>query len=39
MPACGHVEDVALYSNDIYGYLKGRSDGAIARGRPQRLDN
>jgi methanol metabolism-related c-type cytochrome len=39
MPAFGHVEDVALYINDIYGYLKARSDGALGRGRPQRLDN
>ncbi len=39
MPAFGHVEDVALYINDIYGYLKGRSDGAIGRGRPQRIEN
>jgi hypothetical protein len=39
MPAFGHVEDVALYLNDIYGYLKARSDGALGRGRPQRLDN
>lgn len=39
MPAFGHVEDVALYINDIYGYLKARSDGALGRGRPQRMDN
>ncbi len=39
MPAFGHVEDVALYINDIYGYLKARSDGALGRGRPQRIDN
>lgn len=39
MPSFGHVEDVALYINDIYGYLKGRADGAIGRGRPQRMDN
>ena len=39
MPSFGHVEDVALYINDIYGYLKARSDGALGRGRPQRLDN
>lgn len=36
MPAFGTVEDVALYIDDIYGYLKGRSDGAIPRGRPPR---
>ncbi len=39
MPAFGHVEDVALYINDIYGYLKARSDGALGRGRPQRMEN
>ncbi len=39
MPAFGHVEDVALYINDIYGYLKARSDGVLGRGRPQRMDN
>jgi methanol metabolism-related c-type cytochrome len=37
MPAFGEVEDVALYLDDIYGYLKARSDGALGRGRPQRL--
>jgi methanol metabolism-related c-type cytochrome len=36
MPAFGTVEDVALYIDDIYAYLKGRSDGAIPRGRPPR---
>jgi methanol metabolism-related c-type cytochrome len=39
MPSFGHVEDVALYINDIYGYLKARSDGALGRGRPQRMEN
>jgi methanol metabolism-related c-type cytochrome len=39
MPSFGHVEDVAMYINDIYGYLKARSDGALGRGRPQRMDN
>ena len=29
-------EDVALYIDDIYGYLKARSDGVVGRGRPQR---
>ena len=37
MPSFGHVEDVALYINDIYGYLKARSDGALGRGRPERI--
>ena len=36
MPAFGTVEDVALYVEDIYGYLKARSDGALGRGRPPR---
>ena len=36
MPSFGNAEDVAMYIDDIYGYLKGRSDGAIGRGRPQR---
>jgi methanol metabolism-related c-type cytochrome len=39
MPSFGHVEDVVLYLDDIYGYLKARSDGAIGRGRPQRMEN
>lgn len=34
MPAFGHVEDVALYIDDIYAYLKARSDGVLGRGRP-----
>jgi methanol metabolism-related c-type cytochrome len=37
MPAFGEVQDVASYIDDIYGYLKARSDGAIDRGRPQRF--
>lgn len=36
MPAFGTVEDVAIYMEDIYGYLKARSDGALDRGRPPR---
>jgi methanol metabolism-related c-type cytochrome len=38
MPAFGTVEDVALYINDIYAYLKARSDGVLGRGRPERFD-
>jgi mono/diheme cytochrome c family protein len=38
MPPFGMVEDVALYIDDIYAYLKARSDGVIARGRPERFD-
>ena len=36
MPAFGTNEDVALYLDDIYAYLKARSDGALDRGRPER---
>lgn len=38
MPAFGEVEDVMLYLDDIYAYLKARSDGVLGRGRPERLD-
>jgi len=37
MPAFGTVEDVMLYLDDIYAYLKARSDGVLGRGRPQRI--
>jgi hypothetical protein len=37
MPAFGEVEDVVNYIDDIYAYLKGRADGAVGRGRPERL--
>jgi methanol metabolism-related c-type cytochrome len=37
MPAFGTVEDVALYLDDIYGYLKARSDDKLPRGRPKRV--
>lgn len=36
MPAFGSVEDVAIYIDDLYAYLKARSDGVIGRGRPDR---
>jgi methanol metabolism-related c-type cytochrome len=36
MPAFGTNEDVALYLDDIYAYLKARADGALDRGRPER---
>lgn len=36
MPAFGMVEDVAMYIDDIYAYLKARSDGVVGRGRPER---
>ena len=38
MPAFGEVEDVMLYLDDIYAYLKARSDGVLDRGRPQRVE-
>jgi methanol metabolism-related c-type cytochrome len=37
MPAFGFVEDVANNLEDIYAYLKARSDGALGRGRPERM--
>ena len=37
MPAFGDVNDVVEYIDDIYAYLKARADGAIGRGRPERL--
>lgn len=37
MPAFGEVQDVAMYIQDIYAYLKARSDGVLDRGRPQRF--
>ncbi len=36
MPSFGTTEDVVEYLDDIYGYLKARSDGVIGRGRPKR---
>lgn len=30
--------NVAPYINDIYAYLQARSDGALGRGRPEKLD-
>jgi methanol metabolism-related c-type cytochrome len=37
MPAFGTTEDVVSYLDDIYGYLKARSDGVLGRGRPKRV--
>jgi methanol metabolism-related c-type cytochrome len=37
MPSFGEVEDVVLYLDDLYGYLKARSDGVLGRGRPDRI--
>jgi len=38
MPAFGEVEDVVSYLDDIYGYLKARSDGVLGRRRPERFE-
>ena len=38
MPSFGTTEDVMLYLDDIYAYLKARSDGALDRGRPDHMD-
>ena len=34
MPALGDNKNVMCYIDDLYAYLKARSDGAIPRGRP-----
>jgi hypothetical protein len=34
MPALGDNKNVMCYIDDIYVYLRARSDDAIARGRP-----
>lgn len=36
MPAFGTTEDVILYMDDIYGYLKARSDEKLPRGRDRK---
>ncbi|HKU95555.1 MAG TPA: c-type cytochrome, methanol metabolism-related [Vineibacter sp.] len=38
MPALGTDFNVMCYINDIYAYLKARSDGAIGRGRPAKYE-
>lgn len=38
MPALGDNKNVMCYLDGIYTYLKGRSDGLIARGRPKGKD-
>ena len=37
MPPFGEVEDVVLYLDDVWAYLKARADGALGRGRPPRM--
>lgn len=39
MPSFGFVQDVVTYLDDIYAYLKARSDGKLGRGRPERYDD
>lgn len=38
MPALGDNANVMCYVEDIYTYLKARSDGALPRGRPEKKD-
>jgi methanol metabolism-related c-type cytochrome len=38
MPAFAETQDVMLYIDHIYAYLKARSDDKIGRGRPDRID-
>ncbi|GEO43582.1 c-type cytochrome, methanol metabolism-related [Skermanella aerolata] len=37
MPSFGTDQNVMLYVQNIYGYLKARSDGKLDRGRPERM--
>jgi mono/diheme cytochrome c family protein len=39
MPPFGDVEDVVIYLDDIWAYLKARADGVLDRGRPPRIDD
>jgi mono/diheme cytochrome c family protein len=39
MPPFGEVEDVVIYLDDVWAYLKARADGALGRGRPPRIDD
>jgi methanol metabolism-related c-type cytochrome len=36
MPSFGENKNVSCYMDDIYVYLRGRTDGSIGRGRPQK---
>jgi mono/diheme cytochrome c family protein len=38
MPAFGTNQDVVENLDNIYAYLKARSDGALGRGHPQHID-
>jgi len=37
MPPFGEIEDVVLYLDDIWAYMKARADGVLGRGRPPRI--
>jgi methanol metabolism-related c-type cytochrome len=39
MPAFGLNPNVMCFVDDIYAYLKARSDGAVGRGRPAKHDS
>ncbi len=39
MPSFAFDPNVMEYMNDIWGYLRARSDGVLDRGRPQRIPN
>ena len=39
MPAFGDNVNVACFLDDLYAYLKARSDGALDRGRPQKRED
>lgn len=39
MPSFGLNPNVMCYLDDIYAYLKARSDGALGRGRPEKHEN
>jgi len=39
MPSFGTNVNVACYLEDIYAYLKARSDGALGRGRPAKRED
>jgi methanol metabolism-related c-type cytochrome len=36
MPAFGNNKNVVCYLDSIYTYLRGRADGAVGRGRPEK---
>lgn len=38
MPSFAEDQNVTEHIDDIWAYLKGRADGVVPRGRPQRID-